>query len=194
MNPLSYLSSQEYSLVIEGKKDLTTYDSETAFETVYKKISLLWIPIIGGEFLYTGVYAPHKRSMTVTEGAMAFITVFYPLLSLGTMMLYRSFLKIDDVAEKELRSIGTFIHKVPVFQGIAAYWEGKQTFYAKVCHAFYSLLAKKAKEGIIIKEAPVFLLKYAKVCVNWNHQEQLFSPADDLPAKVSAFFEKCWSS
>ncbi|MBS0614934.1 MAG: hypothetical protein JSR58_00075 [Verrucomicrobia bacterium] len=200
MNPLQCLTSREYRLVLEGKKDLTKHDSEAAFYASCEKIGLLWAPLLFGELGYTVVYSPHLRSRSLKEELMVWVTLFYPIISLGLMSLYRYFWTIDIEADKELRCMGNCIqarsegnNEARVFHGISDYWKDKSSLYAKVCHCVYGLLAQKASKGHIVKENPEIVKWGQKVGIKWRNKSITLLQEDDVSTKVTSFFEKCWT-
>ena len=196
MDPIAYLSSNEYRSVIEGKKDLTKYNPEAEFEAVCEKISLLWIPILGSELVYTAAYSPHNRYRSLKEEAALWVTVLYPLFAIGAMFLYHATLNIDQAACQELRQIGGYINarqnepsaSERAFHGIADYWGNKTSFHAKVFHLFYRALALESASGVTITEMPAFSSTSEKVFIQLRRKKLILTQADDLSAKVNSFF------
>ncbi len=198
MDPLNSLSLSEYTLVIDGKKDLTKYNPEEAFDAVCKKISLLWLPILGAELAYTAVYSPQHRYRSLKEEAALWATIFYPLIAIGMMFLYQLTLNIDKAACQELREIGRFINARQnepspperAFHGIADYWRNKTAFPARVYYLFYRALAFESASGAAIKEMPTFAFTSEKAFIRLRGKKLTLAAADELAEKIKAFLTK----
>ncbi len=195
MYPLNHLSFKEYALVIEGKKDLTEHNPEGTFDAVCDKIAKLWGFFLIGEILYTGIYSPQKRQLTLKEGVMLWVTILYPVITVSGMYLYNSTF-MDIKAYNELREIGRYINarrnelSAPqrAFHGIADYWGNKTSFQAKVYQLFYRALALESASGSTIKEMPIFTLGRDKIYIQLNGKKLTLDQTDELSEKINAFF------